>query len=246
VDYSYAVRGDGHEAAQVIAPAAQRRALTALLKTLDPTELDLTDAQIAWLSNGQAGTQDRQFDIEVFPSQGGPLFDLPGTATIAADLTLSALLEPERLNRVVEQKRRDPTQLGVGELLDQLFTAAAPGAPHGDGRLAEIRRRVRARLVGDIVDSLASKSLSPTAAGELRAGLKRFGEQLAKAQGDAAEVAQANYLSPILIQQEAGRLNSLATGRATAPKTPPGAPIESCWLCEPVNLTAASELPDSF
>ena len=38
----------------------------------------------------------------------------------------------------------------------------------------------------------------------------------------------------ILIAQEPGRLNSLATGRATAPKTPPGAPIEACWLCEPV------------
>lgn len=235
VDYAYAVRGDGHEAAAPIAPAAQRRALGALMRTLDPAELDLTDAQIAWLSNGQAGTPDRQFDIEVFPSQGGPVFDLPGVATTAADLTLSALLEPQRLNRMVEQRRRDPTQLGVSEMLDQLFAAVGPAAPHGDGRLAEIRRRVRARLVGDTVDALGSKALSPTAAGELRAGLRRFGEQLAKVQGDAAETAQATYLSAILIQQEPGRLNSLATGAATAPKPPPGAPIEACWLCEAVS-----------
>jgi hypothetical protein len=234
VDYSYAVRGDGHEAAKPIPAADQRRALTALLRTLDPAELDLTDAQIAWLSNGQAATADKQFDIEVFASQGGPVFDLPGAATIAADLTLSALLEPQRLNRIVEQKRRDPAQVGVGEMLDQLFAAVGPGAPHGEGRFAEIRRRERTRLVGDIVDALGDKSLSPTAAGELRAGLKRFGEQLAKAQGDAAETAQATYLSAILIQQDAGRLNSLATGRATTPKPPPGAPIESCWLCEPL------------
>ncbi|MBS0363864.1 MAG: zinc-dependent metalloprotease [Proteobacteria bacterium] len=234
VDYAYAVRGDGHEAAKVIPAADQRRALTAVLKTLDPAELDLTDAQIAWLSDGQAATADKQFDIEVFPSQGGPVFDLPGAATIAADLAMSALLKPERLNRVVEQKRRDPGQLGVGELVDQLFAAVAPGAPHGEGRFAEIRRRERVRLVGDIVDALGSKSLSPTAAGELRAGLKRFGEQLAKAQGDAAETAQASYLSAILISQEPGRLNSLATGRATALKPPPGAPIEACWLCETI------------
>jgi hypothetical protein len=239
VDYSYAVRGDGHEAARVIPAADQRRALTALLRTLDPAELDLTDAQIAWLSDGQAATPDKQFEIEVFASQGGPVFDLPGAATIAADLTLSALLEPQRLNRIVEQKRRDPTQLGVGEVLDQLFAAVGPGAPHGEGRYAEIRRRERTRLVGDVVDALADKALSPTAAGELRAGLKRFGEQLAKAQGDAAETAQAGYLSAILIQQEPGRLNSLATGRATAPKPPPGAPIEACWLCEAVTEPAA-------
>ncbi|HEX7948044.1 MAG TPA: zinc-dependent metalloprotease [Phenylobacterium sp.] len=243
VDYSYAVRGDGHEAAKVIPAAEQRRALAALLKTLAPAELDLPDGLIALLSEGHSGTPDRQFDIEVFPSMGGPVFDLPGAATLAADMTLSQLVEPARLNRMVEQKRRDPTQLGVSEMLTTVLAALAPGAPGGEGRYAEIRRRERMRLIGDVVDSLEDKTLSPTAAGELRAALTRLGQQLATISGGDEEAAQGKYLSRILTEQDPERLAALATGRQAAAKLPPGAPIEDCWFCMPVSPTGAEAAP---
>jgi hypothetical protein len=240
VDYDYAVRGDGHEAAYAIAPAAQRRALAALLKTLAPAELDLRDDLIDLLSSAPSGTPDRQFEIEVFPTIGGPVFDMPGVATVAADLTLSAMLEPARLNRMVEQRRRDPSQLGVGEMLAQVGEALAPGAPGGEGRYAEIRRRERARFIGDMVDALDDKTLSPTAAGELRAALRRIGEQLAAtAPGHDEEALQAQFLSKTLIEQEPERLALLATGRQTPTKPPPGAPIgEDCWFCEALGAQA--------
>lgn len=233
VDYSYAVRGDGHEATHAIDPKLQRRALSALLKTLSPAELDLPDPLIDLLSDAQSGTPDRQFEIEVFNSIGGPVFDLPGVATVAADMTLSGLLDTDRLNRMVEQHRRDPAQLGVSEMLGQVFANLAPGAPGGEGRYAEIRRRERARLIGDMVDALGDKALSPTAAGELRFSLANLGERLATAQGDEADRMQAKYLSRILIDQDPDRLALLATSRQTPEKVPPGAPIEDCWFCAP-------------
>ncbi len=242
VDYDYAVRGDGHEAAHPIAPAAQRRALAALLKTLSPAELDLRDDLIDLLSSATSGTPDRQFEIEVFPTIGGPVFDLPGVATLAADMTLSAMLDPQRLNRMVEQQRRDPSQLGVGEMLTQVSQALAPGAPGGEGRYAEIRRRERTRFIGDMVDALEDKALSPTAAGEVRGALRRMGEQLAALPaGSDAEALQAQYLGKVLVEQDPERLALLATGRQAPTKPPPGAPIgEDCWFCEAVGAIAAA------
>jgi len=241
VDYSYAVRGDGHEAATPIAAATQRRALAALLKTVSPAELDLPDKLIDLLSDGQSGTTDRQFELEVFPSMGGPVFDMPGVATTAADLTLSSLLDVERLNRMVELRRRDPAQLGVSEMMTQVFATVAAGAPGGEGRLAEIRRRVRLRLVGDVVDALNDKKLSPTAAGELRTSLATFGQQLAAFKGDADEATQVKALAKVLIDQNEAQLGRLATGRQSAAKPPPGAPIgEDCWFCAIAEVPPAS------
>lgn len=238
VDYSYAVNGDGHEAAPPIAPAIQQQALDALLKTLAPEQLDLPDPLIDLLSDSQAATPERSFDIEVFPSMGGPVFDLPGVATTAADMTLSALLDPERLNRMVEQHRRDPHQMGVSRMVTTLLSAVAPVAGN-EGRHAEIRRRVRLKLVSDIVGAMGDKTLSPTAAAELQAALTAFGTQLQGFHGDAEEMVQTQSLAAMLVGRDTAKLARLGADRAQTLPLPPGAPIgEPCWFCETSNTPA--------
>ncbi len=71
-DYAYSVRGDGLHGARLVDPAGQRRALTALLGTLDPAMLDLPDPLIAQLSQGRYGADDRQYDVEVFGAPSPP------------------------------------------------------------------------------------------------------------------------------------------------------------------------------
>lgn len=241
VDYSYAVNGDGREPGRPIAPALQRKALAALIRTLDPAELDLRDSLIDLLSDAQSGTPDPQFEIEIFPSMGGPVFDLPGVATIAADMTLSQLLDPERLNRLVEQHRRDPAQMTVGDLTGQLTAAVAPDAPGGGGRLAEIRRRTRVRLVADMVDAMNDKALAPTAAAEIRAGLLAYGATLDAWRGDPEEMIHTRDLAKTLLSRDPADLARLSSERIVRPKTPPGAPIEDCWFCA-VSPPPAGEL----
>jgi len=234
VDYSYAVNGGGHERASVIDARAQRRALKALMGTLSPKELDLPDGVIDLLSGAQSGTQDRQFEIELFQTQGGPVFDMPGVATVASDLTLSALLDPQRLNRVVEQHRRDPGQLSLPELLSTVFAAVAPVTGE-NGRFAEIRRRQQLRLVGDVVDTLKDKALSPSAAAQLTDALKGFGQRLRDVQGGPEETVPARYLADLILDADPDRLAALASDRVPAAPTPPGSPIgEDCWFCAPV------------
>lgn len=236
VDYSYAVRGDGHEVASITPPAAQRRALDALLRTTDPATLDLPDSLLNLLSSGQSGARDKAYDIEIFPTAGTSVFDLPTTAEMAADQTVSLLLNPARLNRVAEQSRRDPAQLGVAELANRLLATVAPGGTQAEGRLGDLRRRIRARVVGDLVDVLSEKALSPTAAAQIDAALRSFGKSLAAYQGEGAEADQASMLARALLSDDPSVRQALAAPRTGAVETlPPGMPIggEDCWFCAP-------------
>jgi len=239
VDYAYAVNGGGLERARSIAPAAQRRALAALTATLDPQLLDTPDDLASLLSQAQSGSPDRQFEIELFDTLGGPVFDPVGAAVVASDMTLRQLVEAPRLNRVIEQRRRDPAQLGVDELLSALF-AAVRGQPGETSRAAEIRRRQQARLIGDLADVLGDKGLSPTAAGLVEQALKAFGASLDLAKGPPEALAYNRYLSDLLAKGDRESLARFASEAAPAPKTPPGSPIgEDCWFCSPLPATPA-------
>ncbi|MFT4249130.1 MAG: zinc-dependent metalloprotease [Pseudomonas sp.] len=232
LDYHYAVKGDGTEVAQPVPAADQRRALHALLATLAPAELDLPEPLLALLSSAQSGVPDYQHEIELFDGRGGKAFDLPGAAETVADLVLQNLLAPERLNRVVEQARRDPAQLGLPELLDTVSAALGP-ARESDPRLAELRRRVRARYVAWLATLAEDARLSSTAQAAVRGSTRRFGESLRGCRGDALERDQCAWLAE-LATGPAEALKALAAPIREAAPLPPGAPIgEDCWFCAP-------------
>src|SRR5204863_9023462 len=136
LDYSYAVRGDGSPPARPVAAARQRAAPAAVLGTLEPAELDLPERLLGLLAPPSVDYPPHR---ELFGSRTAPAFDALGAAATAADLTLSMLLPPERLARLVDFHRRDPGALGVDELLEsitrRLFAGPEPSAP----RLREIR-----------------------------------------------------------------------------------------------------------
>ena len=250
VDFPYAVKGDGHESARPVPGDEQRRALGALIATVDPARLDLPDSVLGLLSSAQSGVADPQFDAEVFGRPGDPVFDLPTAADAAADVTFSDLLQPERLNRVVDQGGRDPTELGLDELLGKTVSAVFSAGQEAAGRTAELRRRVRMRLVIDLAETLQDKRLSPTAAAQIKSALTALGVRLGAVRtGDAADLAQARYLSAILLDSTRDALKTLAEAdKARAVAVPPGAPIggegEDCWLCEPLGrATVKSALP---
>jgi len=234
VDYGYPVSGGGLEQAKPIPAADQRRALKALSQTLAPERLDVPDELSGLLSQGQAATPDRQFEIEVFETQGGPVFDPMGAAVVASDMTLRQLVEAPRLNRVLEQHRRDPGQVSVDELLSWLFGAVQAQADDPP-RFAEIRRREQARLVGDLVDVLGDKTLSPTAAGLVEQGLKAFAAALDTSKGTPEAVAFNRRLADLVGKGDREALKLLASDVAPAPRQPPGSPIgEDCWFCSPL------------
>ena len=218
VDFAYAVIGDGRETSSPVPAAQQRAALAALLATLDPKALDTPESLTAMLSSAQSGDPDRQYVIEVFATAGGPVFDPLVAAEVAAGLTLDNLLAPDRMARLVDQHRRDPAQLGVGEMLDRLIdTAFAPAA----GRLGEISRRVQTRLVLNLANAARDPKVSPAVGSEISARLAALPARL-KGGADPADRAHRQRLIALL--GDPALLAKLSEPKLK-PQTPPGMPI---------------------
>jgi hypothetical protein len=237
VEFGYGVRDDGSSAPRVVAPASQRRAMEALLATLDPDVLDLPADVIDQLSAGRDGAADKQYDIELFTPPATPVFSINDAAAAAADITLAALFEPSRLERVSDQSAREDGGLTLGELMDRTIGAVFSEAPLS-GRRAALRRVVQARLIVRLASVLEDRNTSPATAAEVRGALDRLGARLASRRtGAPADVAQARYWAQILQSAAPDRLAELAAqDRRREAAAPPGMPIgadDGCWFCEP-------------
>jgi hypothetical protein len=220
VDFGYGVKGDRNAAAKLVAPDRQRAALTSLLAAMTPEALDTPERLIPLLSSGQSGRDDRQSDIETFATAGGPVYDSL-VADVGAQVVLDALTAPARLNRLVDQHRRDPNEPGVGELAERVLTATFTPAA---GRYAEIARRVQTRTVLEFAEAARKSTSSPGAAAEIDQALADLAEKLKAAPGtDRAERAHRLRLAALITDKD--ELKRVLADPKSKPETPPGMPI---------------------
>ena len=229
IDYAYPVTGDGHEAATAVPAATQRAALQGLIATLSPAQLDLPDPLLALLAAQQSGDGDPQHDIEVFATRQGRIFDAGSAAEAAADVTLSALFAPERVERLTDMGRRDPAALGLTETIDAVTSAVFAPAP---GRLGEPARRVQARTALTLAGLLRSNRVSATTAAVVADRLETLASRLASSRAaDPVQRAHDHWLGALLQDRE--RLDQLLEANRIETPTPPGSPIgaEACWHC---------------
>ncbi len=221
VDFGYGVKGDKNAAATVVPADRQRAALTSLFAAMKPEVLDTPERLISLLSSGQSGRSDRQSDIETFVTAGGPIYESLVAADVGTQVVLDALTASPRLNRMVDQHRRDPSEPGIGELAQSLLTAAFAPAT---GRYAEIARRVQTRTVLELAGASRRPATSPGAASEIEQALVDLAEKLKAAPGtDPAERAHRLLLAALLADKD--ELKRLLADPKLKPEVPPGMPI---------------------
>lgn len=117
--YDYGVKGDNHPAPykMVVAGTEQQRALTALIKTLDPAYLSLDPDLVKQFV---PKTVENSRTRESVNGDTGVTFDQIKLATASAQHTLSFILNPERLARLIQQSAGDsaiPSISAVGSAL---------------------------------------------------------------------------------------------------------------------------------
>ena len=230
VDFRYAAAGDGAETAPPVAPERQRAAVDALLATVRPAALDLPEPLLLLLSSGTSDSRDPQFTTEVFGDEATPVFDLGTAAEVAADVTFSALLSPDRLNRLADQAGRSTAFLSPSGIANRMVEAVFTDHPDDPPHAADVRRRVRARLVEDLIRARDDKRLAPTAKADIDTALRKLSTRLARSPGVGDDGSLASALSI--------RIVALFDARQPSPeptpiKIPPGMPIgeDECWLC---------------
>lgn len=162
VNYTYAVRGSSGAnpatVAEPIAAAKQREALAAILATLDPKELSIPENVLRLIPPTAYGYGSGR--SENFAKRTSPMFDPIGAAEIAADFTISGLLEPNRAARTINQNARNRTSPHFREVVDALMKATWQSPVSADANTALIQRTVQGVVVSDLMDLAANVNAS--------------------------------------------------------------------------------------
>lgn len=221
LDYVYALRGDGNTPFRRVSGERQRAAIGSLLETLDPAQLAIPEGVLEALPPRPPGFGRSR---ELFPRYTGPAFDAITPAVVAADHSVSQMLEPRRAARLLQQHVIDPSLPGLDEVLSSLAPVGAPSANDSPYH-AEIRRAV-ARVIVDRIMALAGGASMPQVRAVATLHLTEMRAHAHEAAGVEADPAQKAFLT--LLASDVGRFlqrPAEAYGSPSTPGAPPGAPI---------------------
>jgi hypothetical protein len=224
VTYAYSVKESGvaspPRAVEVVPAARQRAALEAVLDTLSPESL-LIPAPILDLIPPEAygregGTAER------FARKTGLVFDPLSAATIAADIAIAGLLQPERAARLIEFHARKASNPDFGEVIDALLDRTGRARRHAVGRTIPIADAVWSstvtRLIELAVDEKASTAVRATTSSRLRSLMNSIRAKGAVV-NDPCDQAALDEIERFLTRPD-------PTHRRSAPiPAPPGDPI---------------------
>lgn len=216
--FSYGVKGDASVGATIVPPAKQRAALKAVLATLDPAALDISDETLQYLTPSLGSWSFADSDRELFRKTAYPAFDVVAAADTAAELTFEALLHPQRAARLVEFNRRDARNPALEEVLRTTRRQVLSGPKAG--RTAEIAQAVRARYAYALMELLQADT-SAVISARVDAELGQYAKALTSSGGDA------NQWLAREIQRFLERPAVTDAAVIPAKQRPPGSPIGS-------------------
>jgi hypothetical protein len=159
---------------EVVPADRQRDALAAVISTLDPAFLTIPKTIVDLIpppsyAHGDANT-------ELFPRTTDPTFDPLSAVTTAADLTVSALLDPSRCARLAQQTNN----LTLRDVTNAIVDAATKQGP--------IARVTRTLIVTRLAELAANRETAPEVRSEATDALRRLSARLA-ATNDPIETA---------------------------------------------------------
>ena len=222
VDFGYGVKGDRSAVATVVPADRQRQALASLLAAMTPEALDTPERLVALLSSGQSGQRDRQTDHRDLPHRRRLDLRQPGRRRRGGEpWSWMRWSRPERLNRLVDQHRRDANEPGVGEVAGRMLDAAFKPAA---GRYAEIARRIQTRTVLELAAAARETATSPGAAAAIGQALADLADKL-KAQPGADPADRAHRLRLAALLTDKDELKRVLADPKTKVEVPPGMPI---------------------
>jgi acetamidase/formamidase len=179
VEYTYTLKTASGpsppKVAEAIPAKRQEEALKAVIETLDPREL-MIPATILDLIPPTAFGHDGG-TAELFTGRTGPTFDPIAAATVAADLAISSLLQPQRAARLIEQNARHASSPGFHDVLAVLHDRVWGTTPD-DPRLAAILGAVRHLHATRLMELAANDTASPQVRAQATAFLQQIYRQL--------------------------------------------------------------------
>src|SRR5258708_2835385 len=217
--YTYAVRGDGQKITERIPGAEQRRALEALLHTIEPGALTLGPNILELIPPRAEGYSRTRED---FHNRTGLTFDPIGAAESAASLTVGLILNPQRAARLVQYHSEDPNSPGLAEVIDKL-TAVTLRERLSDGPAGEVQRAVSAVVLYDLMMLAANENAPAEVRAIVMSRLTLLSQDPVIEAGDG-ESARA-FMFWVARQVKRFEANPKDIGIPKPAEPPPGQPI---------------------
>jgi hypothetical protein len=158
VRYLYAVRGDDAPPPEPVDGGTQRRALEALLETVEPSVLHLPSSTRSSIPPRPPGYGDSS---ELFDGYSGLTFDAYAPAEVAAHLVLSLLIHPERAARLGYQHLENSNLPGLVEVLNTITRRVWEGPIPSNAPEAETQRIVQHVWTALLVERAADRNAAP-------------------------------------------------------------------------------------
>ena len=160
MDYNYSLVGDNQQDFFYIERVNQIKALNSLLKTLDPDFLAIPKEKLQLFPPRAFGFPRTR---ESFKSNLGVAFDPFSVAETSADMTLSLILRPKRLNRLILQHSLDNSNLSLDELFEliskkTIFQNSSDIAELNDSYKEEIQHIVNTTFLKNVFNIINSSS----------------------------------------------------------------------------------------
>jgi len=160
MDYNYSLVGDNQQDYYHIEKVIQIQALNSLMKTLHPDFLAIPKDKLQLFPPRAFGYPRTR---ESFKSNLGVAFDPFSVAETSADMTLSLILRPKRLNRLILQHSLDNSNLSLDELYDlilkkTIFLKSSNIAELEDSYHEEIQHIVNTTFLKNVFNVINSSS----------------------------------------------------------------------------------------
>ncbi|MEK7834407.1 MAG: zinc-dependent metalloprotease, partial [Acidobacteriota bacterium] len=202
---------------EVVPAAKQREALKAVLETIKVSELTLPQNILDLIPPIATGFEGGT--AEYFSRRTDPAFDPLAAATIAADISLGALLDPSRAARLIQFHAENTANPDFKEVVEAIITATWKAPVPTNAYLRAIQRSVQSLTVQKLMNLASDEGASPLVRIEASAGLRSLNAMLKTAGADAHRQATQEDIERFLNRPDAVR------GPSRALPIPPGDPI---------------------
>lgn len=232
VDYDYEIKkgaiksgaiknGDNKGLNRPVDGKWQQSALDALLTTLTPEFLSLPEELLEQLPPWAYGDSASRED---FSSSMAMVSDPLAMAEVSARHSLSLMLVPARLNRLVLQHARDPQLLSASQLFERLINQGIKQAPQPAGMKGLVIQRTQAVLIDQLLLTLRAPGVNPVVVAQLDEQLSQLANWLKKRGNwsNPSAAAYAKWLAKNLLASLEDNDTLLIKKPAVMP---PGSPI---------------------
>lgn len=218
LDYNYTIKGDGESIVKPVDGQTERKALNTLLRTID-IETIAIPKRILELFPPRAMGYNRT--RESFKSKNGVAFDPFGAVQTSSEMTLSLLLHPERVSRLIQYKSLDKSQLGLSEVLEEVIRHSFE-KHYDETYKQELQNIVNAQVLNQLFFLAANENLYKQVNSIIN---YKLDEIVILLKNKKSNELQKMYDKDLIKSIESFKKNPVAFKRIEAPRIPDGSPI---------------------